>query len=189
MFKRLSHAHSLTLAIWFLFRNVKTSTRLSYLQHHCFSFRLQICKTSRCDLRSRYLHSKGPGCCQQELKCGCYSGSSWSLMRDTTLIPHPILTTRSPAIPISSRLPPYHWKTDPPEALCMDHKTSPFLSEPYIEMLRCGANMGNASSIALQSRRPHPVYFFGDVNFWPYSTSRPQIHYKPLCPKKNAKWD
>lgn len=133
MFKRLSHAHSLTLVIWFLFRNMKTSTELSYLQHHCFFLRLQICKTYRCDLRSCYLHSQGPGCCQQELECGCYSGSIWSPTdncRDKPLTSHPILTTRSPAIPVSSRLPPYRRKTDtqdPPEALLyMDHKTSCF---------------------------------------------------------------
>lgn len=128
MFLRLSRAHTLALAIWFLFRNMRTST-LVFLQHHWFSLRLQICKTCCCDLRSCYIHSQSPWCCQQELVSGCYSGSTRARTdncRDEHLALHQILTTRSPAIPVSFWLPPYRRKTDvqdPPVASYMDHKT------------------------------------------------------------------
>lgn len=147
MFKRLSHAHSLTLAIWFLFRNMKTCTELSYLQHRWLSLRLQICKTCRCDLRSCYLHSQGTGCCHQELECGCYSGSTWSQKDncwDKPLTPHPILTTRSPAIPVSSWLPPYHRKTVTCKILPKHCIWISRFCQSY--MLSCGANMRNMSS-------------------------------------------
>lgn len=195
MFKRLSHAHSLTLAIWFLFRNMKTSTEFSYLKPHWFSLRLQICKTCLCDLRSCYLHSQGPGCCQQELECVCYSGSTWSQTgncRDkllTTLTSHPILTTRSPAIPVSSRLPPYCRKTDtqnPPEALYMDHKT-----------LKCwdvALTWEKQAQIWLATNKSPFPSIFVDVNSCPIPPPdlKPiRNHYilKKKKKKRQAKWD
>lgn len=192
MFKRLTHAHSLTLAIWFLFRNMKTSTEFSYLKTTLVFFTPANMQNmplwSQVLLSSQsgpWVLSAGTGV---RVLFGVNMISNRQLPRQTSYHSHPTSNpdnkvTRNPSkLPITS-LPQEDWHAKSSWSFIYDHKT-----------LKCWdvvLTWEKQAQIWLATNKSPFPSIFVDMN--PCPIPPPNLkpirnHYIP--PKKRqAKWD